>query len=181
MDTRMDRRSFLKNAALAGAALVVAPVALGTVEPQAALADEAATPKTGTCTCNVRVNYSDHKIALVGKDAYMTDSSTPGNGGFPTTPASGNASWVEDGVGYLVTVDLVNTMFTLTTINDACLDDEDAKITNKVGSPITQLTVWVPDEGTCSFTATEHAGYLPYLGDKSWPVRIIVEGLPQDE
>ena len=170
MDTRMDRRSFLKNAALAGAALVVAPVALGAVEPQTALADG------GTCTCNVCVYYSDHKIALVGKDAYMTDSSTPGNGGFPTTPDSGNASWVEDGDGYLVTVDLVNSMFTLLTINDDSYDASGAKITSRIEEDghITRLTIWVPDEGTYSFTATEHAGYLPYLGNKSWPIRIIV-------
>lgn len=169
MDTRMDRRSFLKNAALAGAALLAAPAVLGTVEPQMALADE-------VCTCNVCVYYSDHKIALVGKDAYMTDSNTPGNGGFPTTPASYNATYVENGDGYLVTVDLVNSMFTLLTINDDSYDASGAKIVSRVEEDdhITRLSVWVPDEGTYSFAATEHAGYLPYLGNKSWPIRIIV-------
>ena len=40
MDVRMGRRPFLKNAVLAGAALVVAPVALGAVELQVILADK---------------------------------------------------------------------------------------------------------------------------------------------
>lgn len=176
MDTRMDRRSFLKNAALAGAALVVAPVALGAVEPQAALADE-------TCTANVSCNPDNALIdTMIGSDGrgYMTNANTPLHGGFPTSPVSGNATYTVDADGnYVITIPLVNTMFRLLDI--AGTDDSNTiqiaqgeKDTSSKPNRITSITVTSP-VSSGAFTVTnvsEYAGYALIKDYANWPVLI---------
>lgn len=175
MDTRMDRRSFLKNAALAGAALVAAPALLGAVEPQKALAAE------GAMTANVWVKPTDSAIqAIIGKDnvAYMTNPSTPLSGGFPTSPMSNNAGYTDDGTTLTVTIPLVNTMFTLTALTDwtsgAMTIVQDATAAYNDGSRYTKLVVTVPSgtTGTFTFAATEYAGYFLFKGEKHWDINI---------
>ena len=177
LDTRMDRRAFLKNAALAGAALMVAPVALGAAEPKKALADTA----SGTMTANVWVKPEDSAIsAIIGSDnvAYMTNPSTPLNGGFPISPVSNNADYVDDGTTLTVTIPLKNTMFTLTGLTDwesgVMTIDKTATTAYHDGSRYTKLVVTVPSgtTGTFQFAATEYAGYFLFKGEKHWPINI---------
>lgn len=172
MDTRMDRRSFLKNAALAGAALVVAPVALGAVEPQAALADG------GTCTCNVWVKPTGAPAIAIGTGnvAYMTNPTTPDGltGPFPTEPASNNASYVDNGDGtWTVTIPLVNTMFTLTSYTK---DDSTGAVIeggdNSTGHYTTLVVTMPAQSGSYAFSAVEHASFAIYSGTKKWPIHI---------
>ena len=170
LDTRMDRRAFLKNAALAGAALMVAPVALGAAEPKKALADE------GTCTCNLWVKPTGAPALAIGLGnvAYMTNPNTPGNGGFPTSAVENNATYVDNGDGtWTVTIPLVNTMFTLTSY----VADDSTGATIESGEMsdghYTSLVVTMPStSATYQFSATEHAAYALYAGDKSWPINI---------
>ena len=168
MDTRMDRRSFLKNAALAGAALLAAPAVLGAVEPQAALADDY------TCTCDVYVAQSDHGFAQVKGNAYLTNPTTPKNlltGPFPNYSVADNATIDDDMV---VTVNLVNTMFKLTSINSTS-NDGGATIVDSTfeDGRYTQLKIQVSSTDVdYVFTATEHAGILSM--SKSWPIHVLV-------
>ncbi len=170
MDTRMDRRSFLKNAALVGAALVAAPALLGAVEPQKALADG------GTCTCNVWVKPTGAPAIAIGLGnvAYMTNPNTPGNGGFPTSAAQDNASYTDNGDGtWTVTIPLVNTMFTLTSYTDD--GSQECKIESGAYSDghYTSLVVTLPAvSATYTYAATEHASYALYEGDKRWNINI---------
>lgn len=177
MDARMDRRSFLKNAALAGAALLAAPTVLGAVEPQMALAETT----SGTMTANVWVKPTDSAIqAIIGKDnvAYMTNPNTPLNGGFPTSPMSNNAEYTDDGANLTVTIPLQNTMFTLTALTDwtsgAMTINQDATEAYNDGSRYTKLVVTVPSgtTGTFTFAATEYAGYFLFKGEKHWDINI---------
>lgn len=172
MDARMDRRSFLKNAALAGAALLAAPAVLGAIEPQMALADG------GTCTCNVWVKPTGAPALAIGSGnvAYMTNPTTPNGltGPFPTEPASNNATYVNNGDGtWTVTIPLVNTMFTLTSYTRD--DSTGAKIIagdNSAGY-YTSLTVTLPAiSASYEFSAVEHASFSIYSGTKKWPIHI---------
>ena len=178
LDTRMDRRAFLKNAALAGAALMVAPVALGAAEPKKALADG------GNCNANAYCEPTEYMIThIIGIDkAYLTNSTVPESifkGPWPNTPVEGdNATYEAVDGGYNVTIDLVNTVFTLTYINGAA-SNTDATIvsTDESAGYISQLVVFIPEDSKDeihTFTATEHASLSPVSGTKNWPLNIIV-------
>lgn len=180
LDTRMDRRAFLKNAALAGAALMVAPVALGAAEPKKALADTA----SGTMTANVWVKPTGLPAAAIGSGnvAYLTNDTTPTGltGPFPTSPVEDNATYEDDGTTLTVTIPLVNTMFTLTDITDwtsgGMTIEQEATEAYNDGSRYTALVVTVPSgtTGTFQFAAKEYAGFSFFAGTKSWPINIVL-------
>ena len=178
LDTRTDRRAFLKNAALAGAALMVAPVALGAAEPKKALADG------GNCNANAYCEPTEYMIKyVIGIDkAYLTNSTVPESifkGPWPNTPVEGdNASYEAVDGGYNVTIDLVNTVFTLTSVDDESSSTK-ATIVSKDESAgyISQLVVFIPEDEkdeVHTFTASEHASLSPVSGTKNWPLNIVV-------
>ena len=171
MDTQMDRRSFCKNAFVAAAALVAAPVALRAVEPQLALADDV------TVTCDVYVAQGDHGYAQVKGNAYLTNPAKPKTiftGPFPNSSIANNAILNDETM--VVTVDLVNTMFTLTSIDEWSSDGAARVLLDEStceGGRYTQLKVMISEIGAdYTFAATEHAGILSL--NKSWPIHICV-------
>lgn len=181
MDTSLSRRAFLKNAALAGAALIAAPALFSAVEPQQALAEEAT---SGTCTANVWVKPEDSAIQnMIGKDnvAYMTNPNTPLHGGFPTSAVQDNASYTDDGTTRVVTIPLSNTMFKLTNIfqwqSGAMTINEAATEATRIDGRLTALVVEIPSgntAGTFQFKAEEYAGFALFAGTKTWPINIVL-------
>ena len=180
MDTRMDRRSFLKNAALAGAALLAAPAVLGAVEPQVALAETT----SGTMTANVWVKPTGAPAIAIGTNnvAYLTNATTPSGitGPVPTSPVEDNATYVDDGTTLTVTIPLENTMFKLTDIGQwasgAMKIDQAATEACNDGDRYTALVVTAPSgtTGTFQFEATEYAGFYLFAGTKTWPINIVL-------
>jgi hypothetical protein len=180
MDTQMDRRSFCKNAFVAAAALVAAPVALGAVEPQAALADIA----SGTCTANVRVKPTGAPALVIGTEnyAYLTSDVTPTGltGPFPTSAVENNATYSDDGDIRTIIIPLVNSMFTLREIvgtsSDGMTIDKDASDGYKSGDVYTAIVVKVSSgaSGNFSFAAKEYASFSYFKGSKSWNIEVVL-------
>ena len=174
MDTNIDRRTFCKGAIAAASAFAVAPIVLNAVEPQVASAGT-------TCTCNVSCDPDNTIIdALIGSSTrgYMTNPNIPLNGGFPTSPVSGNASYeIVDGK-YQITVNLVNTMFQLLEIagRDDSGDYEIAVVGQETSGKkrITSLVITSP-VASGSFTVStvkEYAGYALIKQEANWPILV---------
>lgn len=185
MDTGISRRDFVTKAALAGLALVAAPIALGSAQPKEALADDLA------CNCEVYIKGSDlpwgaQQLIGSGKNAYLTNSKVPTSifGPFPNTPnGTQNATYVDNGSTITVTVPVVNTGCKLININSSTIatiesvsnDSTDSK--NRIDSITVTMPKWSDGSYTdCVFTAEEYIdvtlAFLPISDTQNFDVHI---------
>lgn len=185
-DINISRRDMLKTAAAGVAGIALASAGLAAM-PNRAFADVAANdlvPGTYKVSANLYVKYEDHGVALAGADAYMTDPSTPLNGGgFPTTPAVHNATMVVDeGGNVVITIPVVNDVFMLRKIGTT--EGAVATITATTGLLIkraTEVQVTLtssssPYRDDYTFTGCEeYAAYDAAFGTHTWPVHLSID------
>lgn len=184
-DINISRRDMLKTAAAGVAGIALASAGLAAM-PNRAFADMPANdlvPGTYKVSANLYVRYSDHKIALAGKDAYLTNPSTPFSGGFPTSPVADNATMVVDAQkNVVITIPVVNNVFMLEKIGttEGAVASITAMTTGTGGrarAGEVQVTMTAsPYKDVYVFEDCEEwAAYPLALGTHNWPICLSID------
>lgn len=177
----LSRRSFIRKAGLAVAALAVAPVALEAAAPAVARANEIAAGDV--ITANVYCEPDEFIITNVAgiKKGYLTNPKKPSSifdtANRPDSPVTDNATVVSvnaDGT-QTIKIPLVNTVFRLVSVDSTKNEPAEIVDTESDGSYITSLTIQVPQgQATYVFPAHEYATLPVVTGTKDWPINVTI-------